>query len=328
MPTISVTFADKTITVEHFRSRPGFESEWFEDYLIRVLPLHALPELSTTRCLISGFPVASIMGTELADMLRHAVGAMKFDSFNELTERPNLFQVQDAIESILDHLAIRVVQGYRPAPSLSYSNGQFAIARLSKGRQLAILLNQLLFDGGMYRDQYAGIEDVLFRNRSSARMADIIIESKFEDKDTHPLHELHAALVELDAKYRIGKLEWHGRKERERQIYFREHYLDSMKMIAELTQFVMELVTFRDEHEIGLETSPRWSQSVYRSNSFEAAARLDKSNLIETVKVRDYKTSPQGKKTPVSPEAKAKAAKQERIMASLDNLFAKFKIGE
>jgi len=299
----------------------AFES--FADYAYEVFADIDLDSIRTGRCLISGFPISRMIWTEFYDMVTHTSAALQFDALNELDSKPTEFQVADALETMLDHMKIRVIQSYKVGPSLSYSNGQFAIARLGKPRQLAILVNQLLFDGGMYRDKYAGIEDVVYRNVRSATMADVILDSEFENDPNHPFNELHAALIELDAKYRINRLEWHGRKEHAQMLAFRNG--ESLDPV-ELTQFVMEMIAFRDEHNIGLETTNRWSQDVYKSNSFEAAARLDKSNLIETVKVRDYKVAPSGKKAAVTPEAKAKEAKKARIMGSIDSVFAQFNI--
>lgn len=303
---IQVSTLSDSFEFEMFRSGEGmamFES--FEAYVSRViLPVirSDMPEITTIRCAASGFPIATIDSDELEEMITHAIHMLKLNRFDDLLKHITTRDVIEGLESLLDHMSIRVALIARVAPSLTYSNGTPAIAALTPERQLAILLNQFLFDAGQFRDKAVSMEDQLQRNRKSFACADVV-RSLWGDEPV--LTDIRLALIELDAKYRIATLKF-NRKELERLTALREaSSLDP----REILDLIMHIIGWRDAH-VELDVSPRWTQKVYAREGITSAERIKYSNLVapkdDTSPKGAAQRKPSGSTGPLTEEAKAK----------------------
>lgn len=276
---IVITYNDVEYPVANFRQEFPFES--FDHYVQRWMPnflMCNIDEASTIRCSISGVKVADIRGDELEDMVRQACATLNVNQHNDLLLDLKDRVIIDTLESLLDQLATRVLLLARPAPSISMSKNQLAIGTLSKQRQLTVLVNQFLYDAGMFRDKFVGLEDQLMRLRKASAMADRV--SKVwgdESADAYAFEDLWSGLVELDAKYRISALKF-TRKEMETLKTHRES--DTIDL-ANLRAFIWSLIRYRDEHT-DVEVLPtRWTQAAYREDAFGSQERIARSNILQ-----------------------------------------------
>lgn len=268
----SFDLANFTYGKEHY-----FES--FRAYALRILlpfMLNHVPEMKQVRCSVSGFVASTLSSEELVDLVTHGVAALKLDRFNDILNRPSREELVDGIESLIDHVSIRVLLSARPSPSLNYKNDTMAISHLSSQRQLAILLNLLLWDGGMYRGNAAGVEDMVTRLRKSANVADNILAHWF---DVPALETLRMALIELDAKFYITKLEFTRREKETLDSIRNNDSLDVERLIA----FVSSMTVYREKHSDIVAYPNRWTQKAYRDNAFRAAERFENSNILKLV---------------------------------------------
>lgn len=317
--TLTFTVNDVEYTAPEFDNT----TRKIEDYILDVVAWDfALrpegDELTTIRCNISGFPIAKIHAKELDDMIIAACANLKLSRFNDWIAQFTQRDVAEAIESVIDHMSIRVLQLARPAPSISYSKGSPILSSLSKLRQTAVLLNSLIWDAGMFRNAWAGESDLVTRLRAQAFIADSLQESWTDSEET--ASELHAALVELDAKYLITKLRF-TRKEMERINVIRESN-DITTIVNLTTQLVTDMIVYRDTTQ-DIEVQPqRWTQKVYADNTFNAIQKPENSNILQTAKPEKTGPASNRQKKPQT-EAEIVKAKQKSLFKSLlANAFA------
>ena len=310
--TIQVEIADALYPLPMFRATPESSFESFSDYAIRVvLPLihEVCQDITVIRCSLTGYPVATIHDAEVSSMVRHAVDALQLNKLNNILDAtPKPPVIIEAIESIIDHLAIRVTLQARPAPSLSFSNATFAMATLSEDRQLAALLNLFLFDSGQLRDSVSESSEIVERNRRSARVADQI---SAHYSDNEGLKSLRSLLVELDAKYRIAKLKFR-RNELERLRVLR--VAESLD-VTELLDIVERVLAFRDKHS-EIDVEKRWTQKVYQQDAI-AKARHQYSNLVVQEKLKAAPIVPMSKVTPAAAKAMDNKARMAAMVADM-----------
>lgn len=313
--TITVSIDHMDYEIECFREIAAFES--FADYSLRVLlpVFEQTTSLTTFRCSISGFPIGHIDSIELSDTILHAVASLKLNRFNDILNPPTIQAVHDAVEDLADHIATRMYLLARPGPSLSFKKDRTSESKISEPRQLAILLNQLLWDGGMFREKSVSLEDNIERIRRSAKVADQIITNWNIDESLRPLY---TALIELDAKYSIRTLNLF-RRERDELMALR----DSESITADdLYKFVTQLVIARDSREIEVVAEPhRWTQEVYRSTAFTMFPRPEHSNLLPQLTKKEEEKrvrtqTPEGKAAEV-----AKKTETNRYAAAFASIF-------
>jgi hypothetical protein len=308
--TMTINIDDSDFEVEAFRSENFFES--FADYSLRVLlpVFEQAPVLTTIRCVISGFPIGNIDSMELADTVRHAVATLKLNRFDDILNPPSLKQVAEGVEMLTDHLAVRLRELARPGPSLNYKMDRLSESKLARPKQLAILLNQLLWDAGLFRDKHMSLEDTMERIRRSAAVADQIIMN-WESNQT--LTDLHAGLIELDAKYRIKTLEF-SRKERDKLNELRDSH--SIKT-DDLLAFVVNLIQHRDDRMEPVTEPHRWTQEVYRHDmEFNMLQRPEFSNVIQEPTKKELERA-----AAMSPEGRAKAAEKKATIDRFADAF-------
>lgn len=310
--TIDLTLDDVSFTIEGFRDANVFES--FTAYALRVLlpVFEQSPALTTFRCSISGFPIGHIDEIELGDTIRHAVATLRLTRFDDILNPPSPEAIVDGIETLIDHISTRMLFLSRPGPSLNFKMDKTAEAKVSKPRQLAILLNMLLWDAGLLREGQLSSDDILERIRRSATVADQIIANWVKIES---LQDLHSALIELDAKYRIRTLRF-SQKERDRLRLVRESVVLST---SELLDFVTMLIRHRDEHDVEVVLEPtRWTQEVYRADAaFNAAMRSEFSNVIQAPTQKEQKRA-----EAQSPAGRSKAAEKQAQMNRFAGAFA------
>lgn len=318
---INIKHNDSIISMPAYMGAP-FETilEWIGN-LVEPIQMY-VPEIAQSYCAVSGFPYAVLTRSEISEMVRHAAVSLKLpEEFDSKLEPSMDYQLIDAVERVLDNLMIRQLGMSRPAPSLTYSKDRLSTAVLSPMRQTAILLNTLIFDAGLFRDKFAGIEDHIDRVRKQIAMSAHIAAAWDDSQD---MKDLHAALVELDAKYAIRKLrfvqgEWNT------ILMLRSTEVFPVKSVI---QMVIQMIAYRDVNlELEL-TEDRWTRSVYKRNMLSAAAQEEHSNLVHKAEVtklgakaaaeKGVIKSPFGKKKPA---VKTKAA----VMgAALDSFFKDF----
>ncbi len=303
----------------------GAPFELITDWMLNLVePIQMfIPEIAQSYCAVSGFPYAVLTRDEITEMVRHATVSLNLPKeFDSRLEAPMDYQLIDAVERVLDNLSIRQLGMARPAPSLTYSKDRLSTAVLSPMRQTAILLNTLVFDAGLFRDKFAGIEDHIDRVRAQIAMSRHIAA---QWDDSTAMKDLHAALVELDAKYAIRKLR------------FVQGELNTILMLRRtevfpvqtVIQMVIQMIAYRDVNlEMEL-TEDRWTRGVYKRNMLSAAAQMEHSNLVhkaEVTKLGAKAASEKGViKSPFGKKAAPKTKKQ--VMGdALDSFFADIKL--
>lgn len=313
--TLPLHFDVASFEVPNFRPRVT-DYENFEVYLTReVLPrvLAEIPEVQTIRCSVSGYPIGKYDSYEVASALIQSMHGHGYAKFNDLLYRTDSVEVMEAIEAIVDDVRVMMVLAARKAPGLSYVRDSFAIASYSEPRQLSILLNQFLFDAGVFKNSLLPLTDMVERNRKVFAIADMVIESY----DTDPnLQELRKALVELDAKYRISTLIF-SRKEHDKLQAIRNANNPNSETILE---FVMELIAWRDEFS-EIDTNPRWTNKVFGSESRTVAFRPERSNIVMDGAKTGPVTRPSGSKGPLQGEALTKFQTKQNWASLLDDAF-------
>ena len=294
--------------------------ETFEEYAIRELMsvFVAMPELTQTYCLISGFPIGRLNQDEVRCLISAAVVALDLTGIGGGLMPPSDSDIGMAFEMILDHIAIRIIETSRAAPSLSFSKGKLALASAHWTRQLAVLVSTLLFDAGQLREKGMRYTEKVTRIQATIDMANYIrgLES------TPQIDELFAALVELDAKYSIRDLNFTqheaNRLARLRQV--------GVPTIDAINKFALELLARRDTTESIVEDGQLWTREVYQRQTFNAVDRLAHSNLWKTDNSdpRRYVKGEESKKRgrPVNPEVQARKAETAKRKAAVNKVDA------
>lgn len=282
---IPVVLDEVEFTVERFRSEHVFES--FSDYATRfLLPIFSdyLPEAADIHCMLSGYPIYRLVDTELALMIHGAVIALRLDRYDRELEIGDS-DTASAFEMIWDHISVQVVNLSRRAPSISYSKDRLILGYMPMSRQISILLNMLMYNSGLFKNRKMSYDDIYDRNMAAIQMARVLDES-----DLTKLETLHAALVELDAKYAIKELVF-VRKEVETLERLRS--MESPNFPA-ILDFVLKMINYRDKHESVVEDGTQlWTNKVYTDAQFNAVDRRDYSNIF---KLEPVKKAESGKK--------------------------------
>jgi hypothetical protein len=318
---ITVTIQEKDFTFDRFRSVNPIES--FADYMVSnllpVLETH-MPELVTTHCLLSGFPVAKLLPIEIEQMIRQGVLALQLDEFDgvlmNLDEDSNI----DAFELLVDHVQTRIIESSKPAPSMSFSNNRLAMAHQPWQRQLSSLLSLLLFDTGMFRNKRMAMDD-----RFARIMATIELAKAVQAIETSQLiDDLHAALIELDAKYSIRSLVFIRRETETLEALRTAEVIDFEAILT----FVLKLISYRDKNqEIVEEGVTLWTKEVFAARTFNAIDRAEFSNIFKPEPIHvPGSTNPVGRpKGPVDPvkadKAKAKKIQQDVFLDAFNAIF-------
>lgn len=297
--------------------------ETFMEYATRELfsVFKALPELTQTYCLISGFPLGILNDDEIEALIRSAVIALDMTGIGAGLEQPSDSDVGGAFEMILDHIAMRIIETSRPAPSLTFSKDKLALANAHWTRQLSVLVSTLLFDAGQLREKEMRYTEKVVRIQATIDMAAYIrgLESSPQ------IDELFSALIELDAKYSIRSLNF-TRHEGERLSRLRQVGVPTIDAVY---HFALELLARRDSKEELIEDGQLWTREIYQRQTFEAVDREKHSNLWkpDNSDPRRYvKTDAPAKKRgrPVSAESKARKERDAKIkaMANKTDAFA------
>jgi len=289
--------------------------ETFMDYATRELVsvFAALPELTQTYCLISGFPLGMLNGEEIEALIRSAIVALDLHGIGAGLEAPSDSDIGGAFEMILDHIAMRIIETSRPAPSLTFSKDKLALANAHWTRQLSVLVSTLLFDAGQLREKEMRYTEKVVRITATIDMAAYIrgLES------TPQIDELFSALIELDAKYSIRNLNF-TRHEGDRLNRLRQ---TGVPTIDSVYHFALELLARRDSKEEIIEDGQLWTREVYQQRTFAAVDREKHSNLfkVNNENPRRYVAADKAaakRGRPVTEESKAKKAAAESNKAA------------
>jgi len=309
MNTFSTILLDEEMTFPRLGEVNPLET--FSDYAVHCLTNVAMQaNLEVTYCLISGFPTGFLHRDEMSDLIRAAVVALELDRIGATVERPTDSEVGMAFEMILDHVATRVIETSRPAPSLTFSRGRLAIANAHWTRQLAVLISTLLYDAGQLRDRDMRYTDKVMRIQATIEMAKYIrsLES------TAQIDELFSALIELDAKYSIRNLTF-TRKEGDKLAALRAVGVPTIESIHE---FALSLLAHRDQHSEIIEDGMYvWTREVYMARTFNAVDRREHSNLWKQDTSDPKRYTPEARAAakrgrPVNPEVQARKAEEAK----------------
>jgi hypothetical protein len=245
-----------------------------------VLPhLAQISHVRTIRCTLSGLPIAISTDDEIRDCVAAGIRNTKLSRFNDLLNVAYTDKdVADGIEMLCDEVIGQMLTSWRKSPSLTLSRDGMVISAVSKPKQLAMLLNMFLFDGGMFKREFKTVEDDRSRKFRMAALADMIVENW--ETQQKSLAELLNNLIELDAKYRIV----HVKVLRREFKALEQMTFDSIDSIAELSEFVRKMIDWRDDpdHNVTLYAGPRtWTQEALRNNAEYVARRRKFSNMIE-----------------------------------------------
>ncbi len=282
------------------RSKGDFET--MRSYLdSEVLPImQILPEISTTRCSMSGVPVAFSTLNEIQDCIATGIRNAKLTRFDDLLG-PVLTDsmMKDEIESLIDEISIRMILSWRKSPSLTFRKDRSVEAAVNPQKQLCILLNMFLF---FEADLSRAVEDEVGNRRRIAAMADHIALHW----DESPIYQdlLHA-LIELDAKYRIVEMKL-NKKEREAIDALNFDSIDPKAILDIVNRILAWRSEYKPEIYVG---SHSWTQDTYRELNLRMAAHAKYSNLV-----------PQEKK-PKTPEEKQKTHMKNVRSGILKSIF-------
>lgn len=319
---------DSFVSIRGFRPNENL-LESFESYIIDVLAPEIeirIPEISEIRCSASGYVIGWLLSEEIHALLIHSIHALGYQRFNEFFLQPSDAEIVEAVETLIDHMSIRGILLARVAPSLSFSNGTFAIASLPEPRQTSILLNQLLFDANQYRTDVNGMEEAVTRNRRTFQVADMVRATW----DSEPaLQTLRNELIELDAAFCINKLNFSKAELAAKRALINADSLD----ITSLNFFVRKLINARNKNADVQVYPRRWTQQLFRTNlEIKAEDRTKHSNVLsaKTSKVSEYNgvnhidnKKPRGKvvKAAVTVAEKAKKANSDSLDAILASMM-------
>lgn len=313
--TISVEIDKSQFELEGFRDSYATNFEGFSDYAQRVLvPLFLeIPVLTTLRCSVSGFPIGAIHEYEMADTVRHAVATLKLNRFDDILRTTTAQEVVDGIETLADHIETRMYELARPGPALNFKKDRTSESKLSRPRQLCILLNLLLWDGGMFRDQkLPSSDDILLRVKRSSKIADQIIANWGIDES---LTVMHASLIELDAKWSIRTLAF-TRAEKDKLLELRESHSLGSDILVEYVEALIKGRITRGV-EIDLEQR-RWTHEVYRGDiEFNANQRQEFSNVILPATKKELAQA-----EAKTPEGRAKTKEKQAVIDRYADAFA------
>lgn len=333
MDMIKISLGGDEYEFPRYRAADIFES--FSDYMVNcLLGVYTGPraDIVTTRCLLSGFPVAVLVDSEVEQMIVQAVRANRLERL-ENTVALGDSDHQAAFTLVWDHIARRMIDSSKAAPSVSFSRDRLSLVAQPWDRQLSILMGMLLFDAGQLRDKAPDYETWHARVVAMQDLADMIqLIDSYDMVD-----KLHHALIELDALYAIKALQL-TRKEREALEGFRTaEYID----FDAFHQFVLRVIAHRDVHG---EVAPDeevlgWTRAVYTNRAFQAVDRLAYSNIWKAEaagskpKVAVNRDGTKVKKPvgrprkPLTQEQQEKAARKETVLSSFDRIFGAANLG-
>lgn len=315
MLTINLFDSELNITVPPYR---GGLTDMFESYLLDTispaLRTHA-SDMFAIRCAITGFRIGMYLDSEIDAMLLNTSATLG------ITGRLNaaLLVSQDdciaAVQTIVAELDVRLVLLSKRSPLLAFQRDRLSLAGLDKPRQLAILLNMLLWDAGMLRDSFKDADELYSRMRRTFATADHVVAAWNEST---AFSDLHAALIELDAKYSIRQLMF---TQKESRLLDQHRDADSLD-VKGLTEVVLRLTAYRDVHLDADLTVERWTQRAYQATMLSAASQEAKSNIVS--KLQSGVDKKPGLKVPGSPAAKKAAKPVSEIRAAADSAVSSF----
>lgn len=307
---------DAEVTFAKFGTANPFES--FTEYAVRELtPFITGSEIPVMHCLISGFPTGILNRDEIAAMIASAVSALDLATMGGGLEAPSDSAVGAAFELIVDHVAMRVIETSRPAPSLTFSKGRLAIVGAHWTRQLAVLVSTLLYDAGQLREKEMRYTDKVLRIQSTIEMAEYIASLESNEQTD----ELFSALIELDAKFSIKNLNF-TRKEAERLVLLRQIGVPTLESIHE---FALQLLARRDSGETEVVDGVLWTKDVYQQRTFAAVDREKHSNLFKPDNSNPKRYTEAARKKrgrPVDPTVQARKAEKAATRAKVNMVDA------
>lgn len=269
--TISINVAGHELVCSEFRVLDLFET--FTEYTVRHLSwyyeLHT--EATNVHCIISGFPIYSVVKSEMENLITQASIDLGLKEFDNPLSAPTTEQIEQAFNEVVEYIADVLLLRSTRAPSLTFSMHRLALANAPAKQQLVVLLATLLYDAGELRGRAEFVNDKLERIVATVALADEI--RAIEDESVYS--ELFAALVELDAKYAIRQLVFtNAERVRLNNLLAKPEY-----NFAALNAFVLSLLAFRDQHSEIIEGGEVWTRTVFARQNFEAVDRLAHSNL-------------------------------------------------
>lgn len=256
-------------------SVPAYDSlslQSYGAYLVSVLTdsLLLVDSVSQIRCSLTGMPIALVLKSEIQASIATAAMSSDFDCMGDIYESISIEAQGELIESLIDKLAIKTLIRSRPSTSVAMIESQTDLAALPQTHQIALLLNRLVFDAGMYRGNQSSDEAIECLHNCAA-MADRIVN---ESEGGNNLDSLHGFLIELDAKYHIAALKLASQE------------LASLSALtvdspwADFEAVVCRLVTNRDTKNGIAEGPARWTQNVFADVVYRAAEHESKSNIL------------------------------------------------
>jgi hypothetical protein len=247
-----------------------FES--FRDYLLRVVfpVISYIPAVTTIRCSISGFPIATLAIDEIREAFLAACITMEVDEQDHMLSIPSPERVADVCDLLMAHMRNRIMILSRPAPSLLMNNDKFILAHLSEEKQFSVLLN--LFLNGTHLFQATSGEQ-LERLELMAAVADLITAT--DATQTEEGRACFDALLQLDAVHGIKTLTL-TRAERDALIKMRAAGHPSLGEIAKL---VSRLIAAREGQE-PVNKPSSWSGQALRQLLSQPDYQLKHSNIL------------------------------------------------
>lgn len=279
MPLIKIN--SKYVTIRTFRDdMHALESvmQYGNDVILPILS--AMPSAVTIRCCYSGIPIGYITAAELHDCMKAAIVDTKFTRFDALGYRFTEYDLINSVEAIIDQVEIKMILLRPKSPSFSYVHGQSVKFVASPAKQLCMLLNQFLFDPAhVTHNHYQNSDEEIAEARNLASMADEILE--YFQLDSEIAQITLENLIELDAKYRINKLQLTNAEHAELvKIKTMAGTVNTEDLLTAIADLTMSMITWRDEKQTGLFVGRvEWTNTAYRMTELERTSRR-RSNVI------------------------------------------------
>ncbi len=317
---LTIQIESDTIEIYEFRGQDELLTQTFESYC-RTLAifLQDRRQFNSIRCSTSGFLIAKLGIVEISEMLVTSMYALGMGELGRDSINVDPDEIRDAVELILLHMVDRLVISSRPSPAIVMDNGQFALAHVSPHKQLAILLNQFLFDPRYIRTEFKSSVDHIERLKSAFEVADWIDFNYDESFD-----ELRKALIYLDSTYMINKLKLTKHETTRFNLVTKRQSRDVAKILA----FVREVSAYRDQHAEAEWLPLRWTQEVVRNEALQPQApiRTQFSNIYEAPVTGRVATKggnkPKAEAKPLTDEARIKAERKANMSNILKSMFA------
>lgn len=310
-----------SITLPAFRAENMFER--FADYAAHNMQLDYT--FYNERCTVTGEVYGTRQVETLSAILRMVASEVAGSDDADLLNPPTQTDVQNWAQDTLDRIHYRLVLTSRPSPAFAVSNGRMVISHMSQAAQLTALLAELFIDKVNTKAVTYVSSQTYDRICAVFALRDDVDSMLADDQES--LKEIHSLLIELDAKYAIGRVKLSATESANRGKLLDSDIVGNVK---NLRDFLVSLLNRMDEHATFEDGPARWSQEVYKSGAVDAVKRTSFSNIFSAMQKERAPSNrhikPAGESKPRNKGGRpvkdhAKAERRARMAAMLKGTF-------